>query len=106
MKVRIVKCLVETEVTKKDQQYEEYFNKQGYFYPIRNDYVPNGIGLPFDVFSDSNWIDSGKCVVIKEIEAKDTKWWTVVNGDVNEEIEETTEKIKHLSDRLEYLKNI
>lgn len=106
MKIRIVKCLIDTEVTKKDQLYEEYFNNIGYFYPIRNDYVPNGIGLPFDVFEDSNWIKSGKCVVEKIIEAKETKWWSISNEVVDKEIDEISEQIKHLSDRLEYLKSI
>jgi hypothetical protein len=68
--VRIVKCLIDSEVTEKDASYVEYFDKPGYFYPLSN-LKPDGIGLNFDN-DDKNWITSGKVIVISEIKACDS----------------------------------
>lgn len=72
MLVRIVNCLIESEVTHKGL-YIEYFDKLGYFYSQKEE-QPNGIGVPFDTDLTKNWLNSGKVVLVGEIEASTTVW--------------------------------
>jgi hypothetical protein len=75
--VRIVRGLIDTEMTTKDELYEEYFDNPGYFYH-HDDNVdePNGMGLPFTA-SDSkyNWLTSGKIELVRTIPFKESRWW-------------------------------
>ena len=84
--IRVVRCLIDTEVTFKEAIYEEYFDNPGYFY-LCGENEPNGVGLPFDAEEDTlghskenNWIKAGKVEVINIIPFTKSKWFPIVKS--------------------------
>ena len=97
--IRVVRCLVDTEVSIENAIYEEYFDNPGYFYLI-NEYQPTGLGLPFDLKEDhlgyskeNSWIDAGMVEVIEKIHFTKSKWFLIVKEQYEEKLKEL--QIKH-----------
>lgn len=104
--VNVVKALKETEVTIKDQQYVEYFNNPGYYYPLSKEHLPNGIGLPFTVDKENNWLEAGLIEIVDTVDFKKTAWWQVMGEQYRSVLEDLKEQQKLIEKEISDIENI
>lgn len=112
-KIRVVRCLIESDVSIKDAIYEEYFDNPGYFYLASGDHLPNGIGLPFDLSEDdlgyskeNSWIKARKVEVIETIPFTKSKWFPIVKSYYEEKLKEVQLKYENVLKELKETESV